>query len=61
MNQVAANRSNYLAPGVFQTLNAAEVENAVFGSKFVFACEELKLATIWGVKACLLIFYNRMT
>ena len=61
VNQVSMNLSNYLAPGVFETLTPDQVQNAVYGSKFVFVCEEFKLATIWLIKACLLLLYNHMT
>ena len=61
VNQVSQNLSNYLAPGVYETLTPDEIKNAVYGSKFVLILEEFKLTTIWLIKACLLILYHHMT
>ncbi|KAL9129466.1 MAG: hypothetical protein Q9217_002100, partial [Psora testacea] len=61
LNMTAQNLSNYLPPGRFETLTPEEVENAVYGSKFVFITEEFQLATLWLCKACLLILYSSMT
>lgn len=61
VNQVAQNLSNYLAPGVAETLTPTEVQNAIFGSKFVFILEEFQLTTTWLVKACLLLLYRQIT
>ena len=61
VNQTANNLSSYLPPGFVETLTPDEIQNAIYGSKFVFICECFKLTTIWLVKACLLILYSHMT
>jgi hypothetical protein len=61
VNETAVNGSNYLPPGVAETLTPEQVDMAIWGSKMTFALEEFTLATIWGVKACLLMLYSRLT
>ena len=61
VNMVGQNLSNYLPPGMFETFSPDEVENAVYGSKFVFILEHFQLSTLWLCKACLLILYSSMT
>lgn len=39
----------------------AEIKMRIYGSKLVLVVEQMQLLTIWLVKACLLIMYNRMT
>ncbi|KAL6717073.1 hypothetical protein ACLMJK_004987 [Lecanora helva] len=51
----------YVNSSVYETLTPKEVQNAVYGSKFVFIAEEFKLSTVWLIKACLLMLYNHMT
>ncbi|KAF1840007.1 uncharacterized protein K460DRAFT_297433 [Cucurbitaria berberidis CBS 394.84] len=38
-----------------------EIRNRIYGSKLVLVVEQMQLSTIWLIKACLLIMYNRMT
>lgn len=38
-----------------------EIRDRIFGSKLVLVVEQMQLLTIWLIKACLLIMYNRMT
>jgi hypothetical protein len=60
-NQVAANGSNYVPDGTVELWSPEQVEAAVLGSKMLVALEEFMLATVWLVKACLLLLYARMT
>ncbi len=60
-NQVATNGSNYVPDGVVETWTPQQVDKAIWGSKMLLALEEFMLATLWLVKACLLILYSRMT
>lgn len=60
-NQVAENGSNYVPDGVVQTWSPEQVQRAIWGSKMLVALEEFMLATLWLVKACLLLLYSRMT
>ncbi|KAL9629069.1 MAG: hypothetical protein Q9164_007033, partial [Protoblastenia rupestris] len=57
----AQNHSNYLPEGVVETFTPEDIENAIYGSKYVFITEEFQLATLWLCKACLLILYSSMT
>ncbi|KAF2489806.1 UbiD family decarboxylase, partial [Lophium mytilinum] len=61
VNQVMQNGSNYLPPGVAESLSPQGVKNAIWGSKMTLALEEFQLSTTWLVKACLLFMYNRLT
>ena len=38
-----------------------EIRSRIYGSKLVLVVEQMQLLTIWLIKACLLIMYNRMT
>ncbi len=60
-NQVAMSGSNYVPDGVVEQLTPKEIDDAVWGSKMLVALEEFMLATLWLVKACLLLLYARMT
>lgn len=60
-NQVAINGSNYVPDEVVEQWNASQIKKAIWGSKMLLALEEFMLATLWLVKACLLILYARMT
>ena len=61
MNEVAKNGSNYMSPEIAASLTPEEVDRAVYGSKMTLALEMFTLATVWLVKACLLILYHRLT
>ncbi|KAJ9137543.1 Decarboxylase [Pleurostoma richardsiae] len=60
-NQVAINGSNYVSDEVVAQFTPQERNNAEWGSKMLLALEQFQLATIWLVKACLLLLYARMT
>jgi len=60
-NQVAINGSNYVPHGETDEWSAEQVDRAAWGSKMLVTLEEFMLATLWLVKACLLILYAWMT
>ncbi len=60
-NQVAINGSNYVPDGVVEGWSPEQIKAAEWGSKMLVALEEFMLATLWLVKACLLLLYARMT
>ncbi len=59
--KVANSGSNYLPDGAAVLLTPEEVASAVYGSKMNVALEEFTLFTTWQVKACVLLFYSRLT
>jgi hypothetical protein len=62
MQEVTKTSSNLIPPGDdVSTYSQAERNTRIFGSKLVLVAEQMQLVTIWLVKACLLIMYNRMT
>ncbi|KAF1833024.1 hypothetical protein BDW02DRAFT_399452 [Decorospora gaudefroyi] len=62
MHAVSKNSSNLIPPGDdVSQYSEAEIQTRTFGSKLVLVVEQMQLVTIWLVKACLLIMYNRMT
>lgn len=62
MHEVVKTNSNLIAPGDdVSRFSEAEVISRMYGSKIVLVIEQMQIATIWLVKACLLIMYNRMT
>ncbi len=60
-NQVGINGSNYAPEEEIAAWTPAEKANAEWGSKMLLALEEFMLATVWLVKACLLLLYARLT
>ncbi|KAF1932178.1 uncharacterized protein M421DRAFT_416909 [Didymella exigua CBS 183.55] len=62
MSTVVNTSSNLLPPSDdVSQYSQAEISARVTGSKYVLAVEQMQIATIWLVKACLLIMYFRMT
>jgi hypothetical protein len=62
MHEVVKTNSNLLPPHDDPShYSQAEVQSRVFGSKLVLLVEQMQILTIWLLKACLLIMYNRMT
>lgn len=62
MSKVVNTSSNLIPPGEdVGQYSQAEIDARVLGSKFVLVVEQMQIATIWLVKACLLIMYFRMT
>ncbi|KAK7635849.1 hypothetical protein IWX48DRAFT_630474 [Phyllosticta citricarpa] len=62
INMVADSETNLFPPGYdFRSLTPSQISSRVFGSKLVLAVEQCQCATVWAVKACLLIMYYRLT
>ncbi|EUC30906.1 hypothetical protein COCCADRAFT_28287 [Bipolaris zeicola 26-R-13] len=62
MHQVAKTSSNLIPPGDdISQYTQAEINTRIYGSKLVLVVEQMQILTIWLIKACLLIMYNRMT
>lgn len=62
MHIVVHTSSNLIAPDEdYHRFSKQEVESRIYGSKLVLVVEQMQLTTIWLVKACLLLMYNRMT
>ncbi|KAF9699614.1 hypothetical protein EKO04_002517 [Ascochyta lentis] len=62
MSRVVTTSSNLIPPDEYvEQYSQAEINARVLGSKFVLVVEQMQIATIWLVKACLLIMYFRMT
>jgi hypothetical protein len=62
MSRVVKTSSNLIEPGQdVSKYTTAEIDSRIFGSKLVLVVEQMQILTIWLVKACLLIMYNRMT
>jgi len=62
MSKVVTTSSNLIPPGDdVSRYSQAEISARVTGSKYVLVVEQMQIATIWLVKACLLIMYFRMT
>lgn len=60
-NEVAILGSNYATDSEIAGWNTQQKADAVVGSKMLIVLEECMLATVWLVKACLLILYARLT
>lgn len=61
MNIVSHTSSNLIDPNDHTELTPDNIKDRVFGSKMVLVVEQMQLLTIWTMKACLLIMYNRLT
>ncbi|OJJ29833.1 hypothetical protein ASPWEDRAFT_46594 [Aspergillus wentii DTO 134E9] len=61
VNETATYGSNYLPAGEAEQLDKKGREDAVWGSKMTFALEHFTLASLWMIKGCLLLIYNRLT
>lgn len=62
MHIVLNTSSNLIAPNEnVSTFTPEEIEERIYGSKLVLVVEQMQISTIWLIKACLLIMYNRMT
>jgi len=55
--------TNLMDPKEYESVLAdpQQVADRIYGSKVVIALEQCMLALTWGVKACLLIMYYKMT
>jgi hypothetical protein len=62
MHLLVLTSSNLIEPGVdISTFSSEEIKRRIQGSKLVLVVEQMQIATIWLIKACLLIMYKRMT
>jgi hypothetical protein len=62
INICANTSSNLLAPGEdVSQFTPQERAERIYGSKIVLVVEQMQCCTIWLIKACLLILYNRLT
>lgn len=62
MHVVSNMSSNLIAPNENEsTFTPEEIKERIYGSKLVLVVEQMQILTIWLIKACLLIMYNRMT
>ncbi|KAF2118293.1 hypothetical protein BDV96DRAFT_381896 [Lophiotrema nucula] len=62
MHIIIHTSSNLIAPTDDPSrFSAAEINHRVYGSKLVLVVEQMQILTVWLVKACLLLLYNRMT
>jgi hypothetical protein len=62
MHVVLNTSSNLIAPNENQSaFTPEEIKERIYGSKLVLVVEQMQILTIWLIKACLLIMYNRMT
>ncbi|KAL1381951.1 hypothetical protein HDK64DRAFT_56613, partial [Phyllosticta capitalensis] len=62
INIVATTETNLFPPNFdWDALTSSDIHSRIFGSKLVLVVEQCQCATIWAVKACLLIMYYRLT
>ena len=62
INIAAKTSSNLLAPGDnVNQFTPQERAERVYGSKIVLVVEQMQCCTVWLIKACLLLLYNRLT
>ncbi|KFH48815.1 hypothetical protein ACRE_003600 [Hapsidospora chrysogenum ATCC 11550] len=61
MNIVAMSSSNLIDPNDTTPLDAQNIKDRQFGSKMVLVVEQMQCLTIWTIKTCILIMYNRLT
>lgn len=62
MHIIITTSSNLIEPGIDpSTFTEKEIKDRTFGSKLVVVSEQMQIITVWLVKACLLLMYNRMT
>ncbi|KAF1345409.1 hypothetical protein BDV97DRAFT_47480 [Delphinella strobiligena] len=60
---IVADADTNLFPAGFDVgdLTATDKSRRIFGSKLVLVVEQSQIMTVWGVKACILIMYARLT
>lgn len=62
MSEITKTSSNLIPPGDdISQYSEAEIRSRIYGSKLVLVVEQMQILTIWLIKVCLLIMYNRMT
>jgi hypothetical protein len=61
MSIISHTSSNLIDPNEVPLLTAADIREREYGSKWVLVVEQMQMITIWIIKFCLLIMYNRLT
>ncbi|KAF4971971.1 hypothetical protein FZEAL_9709 [Fusarium zealandicum] len=61
MGIVSHTSSNLMDPNEPNELTAESIKERVLGSKLVLVVEQMQIITIWAMKYCLLLMYNRLT
>ncbi|KAF2468051.1 uncharacterized protein BDR25DRAFT_57167 [Lindgomyces ingoldianus] len=62
MHIIIHTSSNLIAPGEdVSHFSSQDISERIYGSKLVLVSEQMQILTVWLVKTCLLIMYNRMT
>jgi hypothetical protein len=61
MSIISQTSSNLIDPSEHVVLDAAEIDKREYGSKWVLVVEQMQILTIWLMKYCLLLMYNRLT
>jgi hypothetical protein len=61
MSIISQTSSNLIDPSEHVVLDAAEIDKREYGSKWVLVVEQMQILTIWLIKYCLLLMYNRLT
>ncbi|KAF4341626.1 integral membrane protein PTH11 [Fusarium beomiforme] len=61
MSIISETSSNLIDPSEHVVLDAHEIKTREYGSKWVLVVEQMQITTIWLMKYCLLVMYNRLT
>ncbi|KAF5530360.1 integral membrane protein PTH11 [Fusarium napiforme] len=61
MSIISKTSSNLIDPSEHVVLDAHEIKTREYGSKWVLVVEQMQITTIWLMKYCLLLMYNRLT
>ncbi|KAH6976685.1 hypothetical protein EDB80DRAFT_594023 [Ilyonectria destructans] len=60
MTIISRTSSNLINPAYHVVLTPENIKERAFGSKWVVTVEQMQILTIWTMKTCLLIMYNRL-
>ncbi|KAH7125039.1 hypothetical protein B0J13DRAFT_566123 [Dactylonectria estremocensis] len=61
MSVISRTSSNLIDPNDDTELTPENIKERIVGSKWVLVVEQMQILTIWTVKICLLLMYNRLT
>ncbi|KAM5363825.1 hypothetical protein ACJZ2D_011801 [Fusarium nematophilum] len=61
MSVITKTSSNLIDPNDKTELTPENIKERVLGSKMVLVVEQMQIVTIWTMKYCLLLMYNRLT
>ncbi|KAI1173361.1 hypothetical protein F4777DRAFT_454740 [Nemania sp. FL0916] len=61
INILSDKNSNLIEPNHIPKLTPEDIAEREYGSKLVLVVEQSQISTIWLVKTCLLLMYNRLT